>query len=181
VNDEVWKAIYGHPGYEASHIGNIRSWCKPGPGGEPAESPRLLRQSLETNGGGYLCVSVRSKRMSVHRLVLLAFEGPPPPGQPQAHHINRDKTDNRRANLVWVSASENINASRSPFTPEQRREIDDRLLAGETPNSIAREYGMHNAGFYQRRKALKKQDKISLLQEENRQLRAQIAHLTAMV
>lgn len=42
----------------------------------------------------------------VHRLVLETFMGPPAPGQ-QCNHKSGDKTDNRLANVEWVTPSEN--------------------------------------------------------------------------
>lgn len=95
-----WREIPGYPGNFASDDGRIRSHrgnvLKPYRGGTV----------------GYFTVSVlaeggRRRHASVHRLVLLAFTGPPP-GRLDTCHINGDHDDNRPSNLRWGTRSENI-------------------------------------------------------------------------
>ena len=45
--------------------------------------------------------------IGVHRLVLLAFVGEPPPGRPYACHRNDVGSDNRLENLYWGSPQQN--------------------------------------------------------------------------
>lgn len=63
---------------------------------------------------GHLCVTlgVDGKRFKVHvaRLVLLAFDGPPPPGM-EACHGDGDASNNRPGNLRWDTHEAN-NADR---------------------------------------------------------------------
>lgn len=67
------------------------------------------------NGGG-----LSSRRaVSVHRLVLLAFVGPCPPGC-EADHVNRDRSDNRLVNLRWL-----------PMPANRRRSNRRRALNSE--------------------------------------------------
>lgn len=54
----------------------------------------------------------------VHRLVLLAFVGPPPPGM-VASHIDGNPSNNRPENLRWESPSENERRKRLHGTAQQ--------------------------------------------------------------
>jgi hypothetical protein len=179
---ECWKAIPEFDGYEASHLGNIRSWRKSG--GGLLDAPVLIKPRVS---GGYLRVWLRSGRldpkpMLVHRLVLLAFRGPPPPGQPQTHHINHVKGDNRAANLVWSSSAENTRLSNSKIPQEQESDIEARILAGESPAAISRAYGggklLYNRIYRRKARMTKqsqvvkhKQDEVACLKQEIRRLR----------
>lgn len=110
-NQEKWKEVPGFGGhYEASSHGRIRSKdrivIKRHRDGE------MMRQFypsaiLNPNVGdkvGHLKVhlGVDGKRIgiAVHRLVLLAFIGPCPPGM-EACHNNGIADDNRPSNLRW--------------------------------------------------------------------------------
>jgi hypothetical protein len=88
------------------------------------------------------------KSKSVHRLVLEAFVGPCPPGF-VCRHINGDPDDNRLENLSWGTISENaidrsahgrwsIQSLRTGDVPD----IWARLVAGESINAIASDYGV---------------------------------------
>lgn len=48
-----------------------------------------------------------SRKHAVHRIVLMAFAGPPDPGQTDGNHKNGVRSDNRIENLEWVTRSEN--------------------------------------------------------------------------
>ena len=90
---EVWKTIPGHPKYEASSLGRIRS-------------PRTVLATSTTNAG-YLRTNLGSKAQGlVHRFVASAFLGPCPRGYCVAHK-NGVKTDNRIENLKYATRSEN--------------------------------------------------------------------------
>jgi len=110
---EDWRAVPGYAGYEASTLGNIRSWRRRGPGTALRGYPLQLRPTVALNG--YLVVSMRdgktSKQVRVHVAVLLTFVGERPLG---AHgcHGDGNKANNRLINLRWDSAREN-NADRA--------------------------------------------------------------------
>lgn len=103
--EEIWKDIPGHPGYQASNLGRIKSlnYNKTG-------RPKLL--SVNKFSTGYLRVAIqcdkKSKSFAVHRLVALSFV-PNPYGKPQVNHIDGDRTNNIATNLEWVTSRENIN------------------------------------------------------------------------
>jgi hypothetical protein len=73
---------------------------------------RILRPGISR---GYevvaLCAGGVAVTHSVHRLVALAFT-PPAAGREHVNHINGSRTDNRAANLEWVTPTENNRHSR---------------------------------------------------------------------
>ena len=109
---EVWRAIPGYPGYQASDLGNIRSLA------------RTLERSART---GQLLTRKEKilkpfpigaqKRRAVHFpgrrivkcavLVLLAFEGPRPSPRHCALHWDDNPLNDRADNLRWGTRSEN--------------------------------------------------------------------------
>lgn len=100
---ERWRSIEGHPDYEVSDLGRVRSW-KNGKWGR-RETPRLLMQSLSRNG--YLRVNLDTSTVRlIHQLVLEAFVGLRPPGT-QCAHGNGDPLDNHLSNLRWATPEEN--------------------------------------------------------------------------
>lgn len=92
----------------------------------------------------------------VHRLMLLAFVGPCPPGY-EARHLDANRSNNTLSNVVWGTKEENaadrirhgnqargekINTSR--LSPDQVREI--RHLYAETGigyRRLSARYGVH--------------------------------------
>lgn len=96
----IRRPIPGFEGlYEASEQGFIYS-C------------RAERELKGCKQGEYLVVSLSvsgvKTNIGVHRAVLMAFQGTPPPDKPQALHSNGNPLDNRRDNLRWGSAAENM-------------------------------------------------------------------------
>lgn len=118
-NDEKWRDVVGYETlYEVSASGLVRSkkrvlkyvnnmsksLCCTVVGG------RILKGSVDNSG--YVYVNLRNeeglKRVSVHRLVAMAFI-PNHENKPHIDHINTIRTDNRVENLRWVDSLENIN------------------------------------------------------------------------
>lgn len=109
---EKWARIKGFEPYEVSSLGRVRSYLRKGPvpacGSRLLDVPRLIGATASPNGyyGVLLCDGPRRKRLSVHRLVLIAFVGDPPKGT-ECGHRNGDRSDNRLENLRWVTSKEN--------------------------------------------------------------------------
>lgn len=105
-NIEIWKDIPGYEGhYQASDQGRIKAPTKTLPHkryGQYTLKEKLLKPALVT--GGYLAVKIDSVNHSVHRLIMLTFEGP---SDLQVHHINSIKTDNRFINLRYCTLRQN--------------------------------------------------------------------------
>ena len=104
---ETWKPIIGYEGfYEVSNQGKIKSVSRQvrmKNGHTRTIHERIMRQQTQKNGYKTVTLSkngVVARRISVHRLVALAFI-PNPNDLPEVNHINEDKTDNRASNLEW--------------------------------------------------------------------------------
>lgn len=102
--DEIWKAIPGFPGYEVSDQGRVRSFRKLLQYGKWKISDTPQRILMPVFCGKYLYFSmVRDKKrhqMTVHKAVLLAFKGPPPPGMEGCHN-DGIRTNCFLENLRW--------------------------------------------------------------------------------
>lgn len=149
---EIWKPIprfNGH--YSASSDGNIRRDVR----GNGTAVGRVLAPKLGERGYYMVAPSVpgtKQRVFIVHRLVLEAFAGEPVGARKFGNHINGVKTDNRIANLEWVTWAENIShayrtglhgryagsaSSAAKLTEEQVTEILDRIAAREYRQDIA--------------------------------------------
>lgn len=105
---EKWLPVPGYEGiYEVSDLGRVRSLDR-------LDSLGRLRPGLElrprVDRGGYLLIHAGGKprrTLRVHRLVLLAFVGPPPEGADEALHGDGDPSNNALPNLRWGTRAEN--------------------------------------------------------------------------
>lgn len=109
---ETWRPIPGHPSHEVSSLGRVRSIDRVVPDSRHWMH-RVRGKVLVTplNRYGYPCVFLFHGGTytfhSVHRLVMQAFEPRPDWRTLQVNHKNGVKSDPRRANLEWCTASEN--------------------------------------------------------------------------
>lgn len=105
--NEEWRQIPGFPGYEASSLGNVRSWISTS--GKTMGAPHTLRPQLQKTG--YLRVTLRrdgkSHQMHVHEAVMLAFVGPKPAGNQVRHFPDDSKLNNRADNLLYGTRAQN--------------------------------------------------------------------------
>lgn len=153
----MWRGIPGWENYEVNEQGTIRHCATKAP----------LRGW--TNPRGYRDVvllryadGVRSqKTLRVHRLVLLAFRGPPPAGY-EASHLNGDRLDNRLRNLRWEDRKSNHARKREHGTQQlgeahgQHKLTATEVIAmrrdrdqGMTYDELAARYGVSRATCWQ--------------------------------
>lgn len=106
--NEEWRPIPSALHYEASSIGNIRSW-KSRNGRGLAREPHLLTPYVDTDG--YRTVMVRSIGRKGPRkicgLVAEAFFWPRPE-RCVVRHLNGNSKDDTVANLAWGTQKENV-------------------------------------------------------------------------
>jgi len=108
---EEWRQVVGYEGlYMVSNLGRFKSLDKiiSGMYGDKLLKGRML--GLFEKSDGYISVGVRknsiSKRVTIHRLVAMAFLDFDP--TKQVNHINGIKSDNRASNLEMVTCAENM-------------------------------------------------------------------------
>ncbi|HEY4360098.1 MAG TPA: HNH endonuclease [Bryobacteraceae bacterium] len=145
---EQWKAIPGFEGvYEASDQGRIRGLSRVVRRGRGFT--RLPELIIKPAGSRYLHVSlgrdgVRTNAF-VHRLVMSAFYGP---SDLTVNHRNRIKTDNRLANLEYMTQTENTRDA-SFLTQQQAQEIRELYASGAgSQRALAVQYGVCHATIW---------------------------------
>lgn len=144
--EEEWRWVPGQEGrYEVSSKGRVRSHLS-------KEGIKVLRPGLASNGYLTVCFHTPKRRsFPVQHLVAAAFLGPRQPGM---HVMHRDgvRTNNHVDNLRYGTVSENmadiLRHNRRKWTEDQIRELKARLAAGESPLSLAKEFGMHHPQVY---------------------------------
>lgn len=153
TGEEQWRGVPGHPRYQVSSFGRIRSNRAPGRHTDVVRRWRLMRSFR--GGQGYLVVGLTcGQREYVHRLVLMAFVGPCPEGM-QCRHLDGDRTNNRLSNLCWGTAAENTHdkkqhgtqqrGSRIPWSRLTEADIEEmrrQRLAGVPRAEVARRFGI---------------------------------------
>lgn len=109
--DEQWRPVVGHEGlYEVSDWGRVKSLRRtlPHPVSKTKTYPERILKACPTNKQGHLVVQLgKHNKQYVHRLVLLAFVGPPAPGQ-EACHWDDDTSNNHLSNLRWGTRQANM-------------------------------------------------------------------------
>jgi hypothetical protein len=109
--EEIWRDIPNYEGYyQVSNKGNVRSLNRTVQ--RQGVVPCFVKGKtlVFLNRLGYFDVSISFnglvKRVSVHRLVAIAFLDNPL-NKPFINHINGRRNDNRVKNLEWCTAKEN--------------------------------------------------------------------------
>jgi hypothetical protein len=136
--------IPGFPDYQVTPDGRVWSvrrcrFLKPSPSGRR----------------GYLAVGLPGRAMYVHRLVLLAFVGPPDLPNADGCHNDGNVRNNHLSNLRWDTRAGNLadrvrhgtaqcgeRNPRAKLTDAQAKEIRRRRAAGELLRVLASEFGV---------------------------------------
>lgn len=113
--NEVWKTIPGHPLYQASSLGRIRSVAYIGVKHNKTKQSviyenrgKVLKPYINKKGYAYNQLGVgRENRKETHYFIVITFLGPRLLGF-EVNHKNGIKADNRLENLEWVTRGENI-------------------------------------------------------------------------
>lgn len=113
---EMWKPVPGFEGdYEVSDQGNVRSVDREivtRAGVRKLAKGKIIAPNTRGHQRAYLYVCLWKNRRRttqyVHRLVLLAFVGPPGEGEEASHEPNPDTFDCRLCNLKWRTRQGNL-------------------------------------------------------------------------
>jgi predicted XRE-type DNA-binding protein len=160
---ETWLPA---PGFEADYLISNYGRVSSRPGvvrqreGFMRKRPAKILSPCD-DGRGYwqviLSVDGKDFHARPHRLVAAAFISPPPDIRSEVHHIDFDRKNNRRSNLAWCSAQQNVDHStaagnfdpyknpnnRIKLTPEMLAQIQELLTVGDvTQKEIARAMGV---------------------------------------
>lgn len=100
MTQEIWKSIPGYEGYEVSNMGQVRSFRGLG-------RPRILKPSVNRDGYTMVHLSGSTSPVFIHRLVMLAFEGPCPEGL-EVCHGDHNRSNNHLDNLKYDTHQENM-------------------------------------------------------------------------
>jgi hypothetical protein len=135
ATDEEWRPVPRYEGrYEVSDHGRVRSldaYCGNRFGTRTLRKGRMLKLGV-VQPHGYRSVQLADGRgdltaVKVHRLVLLAFRGEPPPDKPFGLHEDDDPANNHLGNLRWGNRTENAWDSVGNGNHAQARKKRDAL------------------------------------------------------
>jgi NUMOD4 motif/HNH endonuclease len=104
IKGEIWKDIKGWRKHQVSNRGRVRVL----PGGRVLARTvvEIELRVITPNSSNHVIVTQGEKHHVVHRLMLIAFAGEPPPGC-EARHINGNTLDNRYPeNVKWATTSD---------------------------------------------------------------------------
>jgi hypothetical protein len=115
---ERWKDVAGFPNYQISNLGRVLSkervelYDVKGSTRKRVRRAKILRWSFNTHG--YPSVELwdggtKGSRLLIHRLVALAFIGPPPVGRDWVLHRDDNPLNCYVKNLRWGTPLDNTN------------------------------------------------------------------------
>ncbi|QHJ80611.1 MAG: hypothetical protein [Bacteriophage sp.] len=154
---EVWRAIPGYPGYEASSLGNIRSFRSANGRGGLKTTPTPVKPTL-IKGKPYYQVTLGKGdgtyyQARLHVLILETFIGPKPSVFHEGCHNDGNPDNNQESNLRWGTKADNeedrrshgkqIRGSKSPNTNLTEADVLDirqGLAEGKTGVELSKKY-----------------------------------------
>lgn len=161
IDGVEFRLLPGWPLYAVTDSGEV--WSAKARGSKFGRiDSHWTKRKLSRNSRGYPCLPLssvghRPRKGLVHRLVLLAFVGPCPPGKESCHN-NGDRTDNRLTNLRYDTAKNNQAdraahgtkllgelAPSAKLTTEQVLDIRRRVALGERQVDIANDYEIRDS------------------------------------
>lgn len=99
---EIWKPIQNFERYSISSLGNLKTTNTKG---------REYYISITNNGNDYQRVYLYKNgertKFFIHRLVANAFIPNTDSTKNQVHHVDHDRTNNGKDNLMWCTSKEN--------------------------------------------------------------------------
>ncbi len=108
---EQWCPVAGYEGfYSVSSMGRIRSEARVvlyRTGKRQSVRERIMSPASKVLGHRSVMFYPQRKRLHVHRLVALAFIGPPPTALHEVAHRDGDPSNNVVTNLRWSTRSDN--------------------------------------------------------------------------
>lgn len=162
IGPEIWKPIPGHPGYEASHYGRIRS----NKNGKTVILKQIVHIGSKNGRIRYLRVTLYDgmggrKNMRVNRAVALAFIGPPPTPKHVAAHEDGNPMNNWLLNLKWATHQQNeddklihgtrprgVKVKQAKLNPASVRKIRRMYAAGKPAIELAKHFGVDRSTIY---------------------------------
>jgi hypothetical protein len=152
---EVWKAIPGYAGYEASNFGNIRSYRSVSRKSPIRQTPKLLKLRNGKNNRPIITLRIDKgiwKTIQVDRAVTLCFLGAKPDhkeichndGNPWNNHVDNLRYDTHINNMAdkvdHGTNNDGENHGLAKLTEVQIQEIRSRYRAGEFQRQLATEF-----------------------------------------
>lgn len=110
---EIWKDVIGYEGlYQVSNLGRVKSLPK-----YHYKNCRILKQTIRKRDGRLSVMLVKSgqknKRITIHRLVAIAFIDNPHE-LIEINHIDENPKNNVVENLEWCTRKYNMNYGTTP-------------------------------------------------------------------
>lgn len=164
---EEWRPIAGYETfYSVSDLGRVRSESRlvVRPAGNNYRTKPRIMSPAHGKKARYQSVRLTDESGTVtryvHHLVLIAFVGPPPPGE-EACHGDGDPANNRKTNLRWGTRKSNhadkklhgtsMTGERHPgakLTDATVRLMRQRVAEGAAPSTLGAEFGMSQMAAY---------------------------------